>query len=1237
MAKTAFKPAQGTCRILAIALTLALTAISVYGAGPVRHAHASIVKSPDSGSTPITIAVIGDYGCDTTASTCAATTPASSAVANLVHSWNPTAIWTVGDNSYQWGCVGSAGFTQATNHNCAYPDPALSSQVTGTVGSGSTNTELVASTTSPTPADRWANDWYNNETITVIDRYGAEHTGTVGNTVEPTPYHLYLKSGFGHGYVPQVGDTFTIAALDDVDADQSPYAADIAAGRFFAVPGNHDATNMNNVIFGGSAANAGAYCPHQNDGSGYYSGNLNCGYLFNRPSHYTVGFGSAGGHDLVDFFALDTRGTDPDGFGPGSKQYSDYEHDLANSTAVWKIEAQHEPNWSSGEFGPYAATGNSVFGGQNTNWTIDDRVDLFLSGHDHDMEQIYGTDATNTVKGKTFMVMGAGGKSVDPFTKPPCPFQGITGVNDCYSASGYPYTVWRGDDSSTFGANSERLGALKLTISAIQLTAQYIAVDGTVLHSYSLYKSGAAEVKGTITDAITAAPIAGAKVSYSDGDIYTGAAGSANGAGGYDFPDGIPIGTTLTVTAPGYQTGTVQSVPGTPVNLALRPQTALFADSFESGDLSQWGSPSAVPPTACGPATTPSCTANIGSYAADFKSVSPQPGGVQVTKTFSSASAIVDARAYLNVRSASSNATLYTFRTGAGGVMWHAYLDYLTGRIGIRSDAGTAATYPGCNLALPTTYPWSNYHSVEAKTVVAPSGNSTIQIWVDGQPETLAGPDGACNTADDTTAQPAFVGNTNAGKVILGDTAANRTFDIWADDAAINNSYIGSAWGSLHGHITDAATGSPIAGATVAVAYATSKGATPPLATTDGNGNYTISNIIANQDLNLTISAASYATLTPTVSMPFDGNVTYDSQLALQQGTVSGTATDAVTGTPLSGVIITGPENVSTATNLAGSYSLAAASGQITLTASMPGYQDSTATVNVPPAGTRTVNFALTPSPGTISGTVTGLDGVTPVSGATVGIAGGPSTTSDAAGNYTLTGVPAETSQTLTAAAAGYRTGSATISLPPGGTATQNYTLTKVLFGDDFESGGFASWSAKVNMAICTNSVGGCPHQGTYGAEGTASGTTTAYAAKTLGAPVSEIYFRAYVYIRSQGSNNVTMVQVVNGSGVPIAHVFVNSAHQLGIRNDFALTTAQSTTPVSLGTWHVLEFHVKVNGTASTTNVYLDGSAIPALSSTSASLGTKNVAAVWIGDNQPNRTYDLLYDDVLVEDGDTGP
>ncbi len=76
---------------------------------------------------------------------------------------------------------------------------------------------------------------------------------------------------------------------------------------------------------------------------------------------------------------------------------------------------------------------------------------------------------------------------------------------------------------------------------------------------------------------------------------------------------------------------------------------------------------------------------------------------------------------------------------------------------------------------------------------------------------------------------------------------------------------------------------------------------------------------------------------------------------------------------------------------------------------------------------------------GTLSGTVT--DGTNPIAGATVSL-GSRTTTTDGSGNYSFT-VPAGTYASLTAAKAGFNTGSAsTIAVPDGGTATQNFTLS---------------------------------------------------------------------------------------------------------------------------------------------------------------------------------------------------
>lgn len=68
-------------------------------------------RASASTATQLTIAVIGDYGC--LATTCAErSTQQEVAVANLVHSWQPSAILTVGDNSYETGTAAEVAADQ---------------------------------------------------------------------------------------------------------------------------------------------------------------------------------------------------------------------------------------------------------------------------------------------------------------------------------------------------------------------------------------------------------------------------------------------------------------------------------------------------------------------------------------------------------------------------------------------------------------------------------------------------------------------------------------------------------------------------------------------------------------------------------------------------------------------------------------------------------------------------------------------------------------------------------------------------------------------------------------------------------------------------------------------------------------------------------------------------------------------------------------------------------------------
>jgi len=103
-------------------------------------------------------------------------------------------------------------------------------------------------------------------------------------------------------------------------------------------------------------------------------------------------------------------------------------------------------------------------------------------------------------------------------------------------------------------------------------------------------------------------------------------------------------------------------------------------------------------------------------------------------------------------------------------------------------------------------------------------------------------------------------------------------------------------------------------------------------------------------------------------------------------------------------------------------------------------------------AGTRTTgsyvdyaNFMETPIT-QISGTITSTATGNPIAGATVTLSNGLTTTTDAHGNYSLSGVPGVltggSSYTLTASAAGFTTGSAKVTPTTGVTNTVNLSLT---------------------------------------------------------------------------------------------------------------------------------------------------------------------------------------------------
>ncbi|MCB1184042.1 S8 family serine peptidase [bacterium] len=189
----------------------------------------------------------------------------------------------------------------------------------------------------------------------------------------------------------------------------------------------------------------------------------------------------------------------------------------------------------------------------------------------------------------------------------------------------------------------------------------------------------------------------------------------------------------------------------------------------------------------------------------------------------------------------------------------------------------------------------------------------------------------------------------------------------------------------------------------------------------------------------------------------------YAAVLAVQQGigTVAGVVSDAVSGAPVPGAVITHEEGYSTTVaDALGRYSLTMYAGPVVMVARSFGYFPGSRVAVIPDGGSVAGDIALTPLPSAVvSGTVRGPDGLA-VAGAAVRALGTPvaPALSDGAGSYALT-LPVGAVYELRADAPDLGAVVATVALAAD--LTLDFDLP-VLNREDWESGGFLSfpWTA---------------------------------------------------------------------------------------------------------------------------------------------------------------------------------
>jgi hypothetical protein len=103
----------------------------------------------------------------------------------------------------------------------------------------------------------------------------------------------------------------------------------------------------------------------------------------------------------------------------------------------------------------------------------------------------------------------------------------------------------------------------------------------------------------------------------------------------------------------------------------------------------------------------------------------------------------------------------------------------------------------------------------------------------------------------------------------------------------------------------------------------------------------------------------------------------------------------------------------------------------------------------------------------------------------------------------------------------------------------------------------------------------------------------------------------------------------------PIVGFAIVSNRRLVYRNNIVnpqrilVEGVQSDTRVTLGEWHELQAHVRIDGDNSLVEVWYDGLTVADLRHTEQ-LGTTPIGRIQFGESLPNRSFDVVYDDLVV-------
>jgi hypothetical protein len=398
----------------------------------------------------------------------------------------------------------------------------------------------------------------------------------------------------------------------------------------------------------------------------------------------------------------------------------------------------------------------------------------------------------------------------------------------------------------------------------------------------------------------------------------------------------------------------------------------------------------------------------------------------------------------------------------------------------------------------------------------------------------------------------------------------------------INIGQNGGTTGTATGVVTNT-SGAPLANASV------SSGSVS--ATTAPDGTYTLNNLsLGNATVTAALSRYSSASAEVAITAGSTNNVP-DLQLApVEPGSVTGNIVDS-SGQAIQGGIVTGA-GLTALTDASGRYTLNnVPGGSVTLFASATSFSPATQTVTVTAGNTVLApTMTLTSNLGNVTGRVLDIHN-TPIANATVTFGGGTATT-DSAGSFSFSNIPAGTIQ-LVASAAGFQSATQNVTITGGNTATANFMLAVATNAPGIVTGTVTNirTQAVIPNAIVTwnttsvrsNSSGVYSIPNVAGGNQTVTANATGYlpvsSAVNVNGETSTLNFQ----LSTAGVLNVT---VVNSAGAPVSGAQVTLS---GGQISTSLTGATNASGVYSSGWIPIGNYTITSGTGTATATVTNG------------------------------------------------